>query len=120
MFTTTLDLRADRPGVFVLLAPLIYKTTWNRVIKVPVGFETDFASIPRAVQVLPGFSPNGKSRSAAVLHDFLYSKGGGDYPRSVCDSLFRHALVECGVARLTAMLMYLGVRAGGWATWKKR
>ena len=45
----------------------------ERVIEVPQGFETDFASVPRFFwRVVP---PWGRYSPAAVVHDYLYSTG---------------------------------------------
>lgn len=43
-------------------------------IKVPMGFRTDFASIPRLIKFW--LNPVGKVRPAALVHDFLYNKRG--------------------------------------------
>ena len=54
-------------GSLVYQSPLLKKT-----IAVPNGFTTDFASIPRALQL---FIPKmARHRAAAVVHDYLYSK----------------------------------------------
>lgn len=44
------------------------------IIRVPAGFVTDFASIPRAFWVV--LPPTGKYGKAAVVHDYLYVMGG--------------------------------------------
>jgi hypothetical protein len=44
-------------------------TSHNGVVKVPVGFVTDGASVPRIFQYW--FSPTGKYFGAAIIHDFL-------------------------------------------------
>ena len=52
-----------------LVEPLIYegaRDSWE----VPVGFETDFASIPRVARAI--YAPDGPWAPAAVIHDFLY------------------------------------------------
>jgi uncharacterized protein YceK len=45
----------------------------HEVIRVPRGFETDFASIPYAVSGI--IDPMGDNMEAAVIHDYLYAVG---------------------------------------------
>lgn len=129
------------PGEFVVTAPFICEVFDDFRLIVPQGFITDFASIPCAVRAMPSMDPNGPSRPAAVLHDFLYCAAGhvgllmsGPWSaweedrrrmfrltRSECDELFYEALLACrGVSRATALSMYLGVRIGGWRYWNER
>lgn len=44
-------------------------------IVVPEGFVTDGASIPRPVQIIPGFSPFGVLFEGGIPHDFGYQYG---------------------------------------------
>lgn len=115
-FLTPLDLRAYKPDEWVLLLALIFKATDGRRWIVPRGFITDLASIPRLLRAL--FDVNGLSRSAAVLHDFLYCLK--HTTRAEADALFLEALKACGVPWGTRYSMWLGVRAGGWMYWNDR
>ena len=105
------------------------------VITIPRGFITDFASVPRLVQVLPGFNRTESSANAAVLHDWLYCNRGqvsGENPvfglknnklnltRKQCDELLYEGLRESGYSRITAWMFYSAVRAGGWLYWNRR
>ena len=109
MFCSTLDLRAGKPGQWVLLRPLI----WNDGVKivVPAGFSTDLASIPRVLRWL--LQQNGASRRSAVLHDFLYRSHR--MTRGSADALFKKALQSDGVNPVGVWLYWAGVRVGGWA-----
>lgn len=122
-------------GEFLVVSPLVYEASSGSKYAVPMGFITDFASIPKLVRLMPGFDVNGRSRAAAVLHDFLYSSHGfvcdqskdagyqvthQHLTRAQCDALFREALLSLGVGRGVAYSMWLGVRTGGWMYWKKR
>ncbi|MGT3199083.1 DUF1353 domain-containing protein, partial [Yersinia enterocolitica] len=40
------------------------------VIKVPTGYVTDLASVPRVFWAL--FPPHGRYAKAAIIHDYLY------------------------------------------------
>lgn len=82
----------------------------GETMAIPLGFETDFASIPRPLLWL--FNRNGLSRKASVIHDFLYCNQLRT--RQWCDHVFYEALIELGMARWKARLYFAGVRAGGW------
>jgi hypothetical protein len=137
VFRSPLDTRAYTAGEFVLLADFrveVHSETAGYLIAPPRGFITDFASVPKLVQALPGFDVNGNSRDAAVLHDYLYCCNGDltvrdfdggqlttlSLSRQQCDRIFFDALLACGLSKKTASLFYAGVRAGGWYYWNKR
>ena len=82
----------------------------HEVIRVPHGFETDFASIPFAVSAL--FDPMGDNSEAAVLHDYLYAVGEPGQ-REKADSILLDTLAAHGVDPFRRKLMYEAVRAGG-------
>ena len=76
------------------------------IIQVPIGFETDFASVPKFLWfVLPPWGIHGK---AAVLHDFLYRRASG-FGKDVADAIFYEAMTVLGVTWWRRYLMYLGV-----------
>lgn len=80
---------------------------------VPVGYDTDFASVPRILwPILP---PTGSYTKAAVLHDWLYWEGLTT--RAEADAYFLEAMRDCGTALWQRVLIYMGVRIGGWWTW---
>lgn len=83
---------------------------------IPVGFVTDFASVPRSLwNILP---PIGKHNRAALLHDYLYTENIGS--RKKADELFLAVMIEDGVSVFTAWIMYLGVRIGGSKAWRNK
>lgn len=86
----------------------------HEVIRVPKGFETDFASIPYATSAL--FDPMGDNSEAAVLHDYLYAVGEPGQ-REKADSIFLDTLAAHGVDPLRRKLMYEAVRMGGGAAY---
>ena len=99
----------------MLFRSLVYRTRAWRLITVPAGFETDFASIPRGLwNILP---KHGRQDKAAVLHDYLYVHNG--VTRAEADALFREAMEAEGVGRVARNAMYLGVRIGGGRTWDR-
>lgn len=117
MFCSPLDLRADKPGQWVLLRDLIWDDGWR--IVVPAGFKTDLASIPRLFRWL--LQQNGASRKAAVLHDHCYVTQ--PFSRAKADELFRKALIAEGLSQAAALIYWIGVRLGGsiaWANYARR
>ena len=94
-----------------------------REIKVPTGFQTDGASVPRIFwNIVP---PMSNYTNAAVLHDYLYVKKGdigtGDdldghskkYLRKQADLIFLQAMIELRVSRWKRRTMYRAVRMFG-------
>lgn len=69
-FLTDLNLKVVNDRHFILLSELIfYHHPSDLLIKVPVGFSTDLASVPRLLWSI--FPPLGKYSKAAVIHDYL-------------------------------------------------
>lgn len=101
---------------WALTAPLRWLLDDGMTLTVPENFITDLASIPRVFQNV--LSVTGKSRRAAVLHDFLYCTKW--FSRARSDNLLRLALIAEGMAPAEARIYWLGVRAGGWLPWMKR
>ena len=85
-------------------------------IVVPAGFLTDFASIPRPLWSLVG-DPGGPWAPAAVVHDYLYRTGL--MPRAEADAIFYEAMAAEGIRTTKRWLMWLAVRVGGWAAYRK-
>lgn len=115
-FLTALVLRDDmeRDEIYTVVEPFIYDSdVLHARITVPVGFETDLASVPRlpVVYLLTGATGN----EAAVIHDYLYTMQ--PCTRAQADEVFYEALLAAGAPRWRAWLMWAGVRAGGASHW---
>lgn len=83
-------------------------------VKVPVGFVTDFASIPRIFwSVLP---PDDLYTYAAIIHDFLYWEQ--PVSREEADLILKFAMQDFKVDSATIQTIYGGVRVGGNVAWK--
>lgn len=104
-------------------------------IRVPAGFITDFASIPRVFWTL--WPPTGDYGKAAVVHDYLYVLGGkvpcklaisagigysdmcGEpdrcktYTKAQADRIFRDAMEVLGVKNPQRWIMWQAVKAFG-------
>jgi hypothetical protein len=83
-------LRVESDGKYwKLLEPLIFESAKYGVIRVPTGFRTDFASVPRIPLVYSLFGNT--SHNAAVVHDWLYS-GRAKISRKGADEVFIEAM----------------------------
>jgi len=87
----------------------------GETINVPIGFMTDFASVPR---FLWGLIPRwGKYGNAAVVHDFSYWQQS--YSRKRADDIFLEGMQVLGVAKIQRNLIYFAVRSFGFLAWQK-
>lgn len=86
----------------------------STTLDIPIGFVTDYASIPRILR--PIITGHDNTKKPAVLHDYLYRKGIGK--RKWADKLFLVAMKECGVPWWKRRMAYRGVRLGGGFSWK--
>lgn len=94
----------------ILLAPLAFSSKLlDKLVIVPEGFVTDFASVPRAPLTYWLFG--GIGDEAAVVHDFAYEKG--IVPRDMADDLYLEALEACGVPAWRRRAMWAAVRVFG-------
>ncbi len=83
------------------------------IIKVPCGFVTNFASVPRIFW--PIISPIDKHGKAAVVHDYLYYSGM--FPKKKADLIFKEALGVLNVKPWKVSSMYRAVSLFGWGAW---
>jgi Protein of unknown function (DUF1353) len=85
----------------------------NALVDVPIGFVTDFASIPRAFW---SFLPtDGDYAYAAVIHDFLYWTQ--TRPRAAADEILKLAMQDFKIDRVIIEVVYRAVRVGGSSAW---
>ena len=89
------------------------------IIRIPAGFITDFASIPRVLWAL--IPPTGRYSKAAVVHDMLYQ-----YPECLpvpvtwmqANRVLLEGMEALRVGWLTRHAIFAGVCAGGWIVWR--
>jgi hypothetical protein len=113
-FTTTLKTEQIGKWTHTLLDDLVLADEDQRVITVPAGFSTDFASIKvlhNAFLFVLFALVSGYGNYAATVHDFIYSFG--QVSRKEADLILYRALRAEGVARWRSWLFYAGVRLGG-------
>lgn len=99
---------------FLLLEDYTYEIgDSGKVITVPAGFVTDFASIPFPVRgILPS---QGYYSRGAVIHDFLY--WSQLCTREQADNLLWIAMKESDVPAWKRQAVYWGVNIGGDSAW---
>ena len=73
-------------------------------LTIPAGFITDGASIPWGAR--NNFNPLGQGFIAAVAHDYRYAM---KHPAKEANDLFYRDLLDCGVNKIKAKLMYAAV-----------
>jgi hypothetical protein len=87
----------------------------RRVIVIPKGFITDFASTPAMLYSI--FPPIGLYNKAAMIHDYLYSTK--TLPRKNADLYFLQAMKVLGVSKWRRYAMYYAVRLFGSKSYNK-
>jgi hypothetical protein len=99
---------------WIVRQPLTYRIgISNATMTVPVGFVTDFASIPQALQSI--IRQNGLYILPAVVHDYLYWKQ--TCTREQADQIFMLAMIENKVADVHRFPIHAAVRAAGSFAW---
>jgi Protein of unknown function (DUF1353) len=82
-------------------------------VSVPVGFVTDFASIPRALwTALPR---DGDYVWGAVVHDFLYWYQ--TTTKDIADDVLNAAMIDFKIPTADRLAIYEGVHLGGTSSW---
>lgn len=105
-FKTKLQVESDGK-YWRLLTPLIFESKNCGIIQVPIGFKTDFASVPRIPIVYSMFGNT--SHSSAVIHDWLYS-GRANVSRKEADEVFIEAMKAKKQSKWRRKPMFWAVR----------
>jgi len=93
--------------------PFRYQSDIAGLITVPVGFITDFASVPRIGWI---FALLGDiAHQPALIHDWLYFSALTT--RHVADDVLLEAMAVSNISLLKRQAIYHGVRFGGWQAW---
>jgi hypothetical protein len=104
--------------IYFLLQPITWRPSADQVgkyqsVTAPVGFVTDFASIPRIFWSL--LKPDGLYAYAAVVHDYLYWTQ--DQSRETADEILRFGMEEFGVSGSVVWAIYEAVHHFGRSSW---
>lgn len=95
-----------------------YSAVLDRVIVVPEGFVTDFASVPRLPFIY--WFAGDTARKAAVIHDWLYRINTEKVTRAQADAVFAEAIRALGYWPAREWFMWAGVRVGGYWSYETR
>lgn len=114
---------------WMLLEPCVYhlrEPDGEEWVEAPVGFVTDFGSIPRLFWNLPGLSPFGAYRRAYVIHDKLFLAPVVrtiDRARAIgfreANAILLEAMQVLGAGWWVRSMVRSGVSTGGWFTWRR-
>ncbi len=104
-------------GQWKLIVPFEYHCEKYGIIKVPINFVSDGASIPSFAWGMIGSPWTGKYVEATIPHDFCYSKNL--YSRKKCDLIFYEAMQVLKVPFWKRWTMYHSVRTFGWVPWNR-
>jgi Protein of unknown function (DUF1353) len=88
----------------------------GRTFTVPIGFYTDFASVPRFMPFVYACLGD-TAHEPAVIHDWLYYSALTDRPTA--DAIFLEAMKAWGMSPWRYNPIYWGVRMGGWSAWNQ-
>lgn len=89
------------------------------VIKVPAGFVSDGASIPKPAWGIIG-SPFDEFLEEAVIHDMLYSPLNHDYSREEADYILKELMWNCGVSKWKIAAFHIALRLFGGPNFKAK
>jgi hypothetical protein len=113
----TLHLSRFADPMYFLLKPITWTPNPEQdgypPVTVPVGFVTDFASIPRVFWSL--LRPDGLYTYPAIVHDFLYWEQ--PVARDVADRIFKLGMEDFGVDAAIVAACYNAVRGFGQSAW---
>jgi len=110
------DFESNPKKPYRLARPFEYYTTlivpgYDKVIRVPAGYRTDFASIPRLFwRILP---PAGRYGKAAVIHDWLVDEHPHSCNHLVAADVFYEAMSVLGVGKIRRWIMVQAVKKFG-------
>jgi hypothetical protein len=117
MLQTVLLDRKDSRGrnLWELKEPYRYALGVNTIVEVPVGYITNFGTIPRWAY---WFITPDEMREASVLHDFLTNESftlDGEptysgFSRAVADAILYVHLRKIGIDVVRSTAVYVGVR----------
>jgi hypothetical protein len=99
-------------------APLVLTIGYDEY-EVPIGYRTDFASVPRIPFIYARYG--GKANIPALWHDWCYDCGKDEFTRKEADDQFYELMTLFNDPPRWAQryAMWMGVRLGGWRGWNQ-
>lgn len=120
-FKTELEISCDpkNDGIWILDADLVYDSDlMGATIKVPKGFFTDLASVPR-VPIIYELWGN-RAHREAVIHDYLYRADSEPFATFMqANRVFREAMIVRGKPFWIRAFMFAGV-CFGWQQYHQK
>ena len=118
--TGTLHLFRFKDPIYVLTKAITWKPNDDQKgayqeVTAPIGFVTDFASIPRAFWSL--LRPDGDYTYPAIIHDYLYWFQDSD--RITSDNILLFGMTDFAIPKLTSTAIYDAVRVAGGSAWNE-
>ena len=105
--------------IYFLLKPITWKPNPGQeafqAVTVPVGFVTDFASIPR--MFWSALRPDGNYTYPAIVHDFLYWTQ--TRPKDEADTIFKFGMEDFDIGTVISTAIYQAVYRFGSNAWKE-
>jgi hypothetical protein len=107
-----------RDPMYFLIAPISWTPNLSeagkyQAVEAPIGFVTDFASIPPIFYSV--LRPDGEYAYAAVIHDYLYWTQ--TRPRQEADEILKLAMQDLKVDTIKLTAIYEAVRHFGGKAW---
>jgi len=105
------------PKLWILLDDMLYDTPMGR-FRVPAGYLTDHASVPRAfTSIVPPVQSC--VAEASILHDWFYNTDSKDVPRDFADECIKELCIARGGSKLLGRTTWAAVRVGGGGLYNK-
>lgn len=101
---------------FILQQDIFFVLSFHQkwIIRVPKGYETDLASIPRILW--PLISPFDEYALGSIVHDYLYDSK--IVSRWIADCVFIEAMKRSEISFLKIVLFFIAIRMFGRRYWK--
>lgn len=117
-FQTPLDVRYIDGDTWMVISEFVYVSP-RITIHVPVGFETDFASIPRLLWRWMSRTDK-RIGKPSIIHDYIYRTPSIDFTRQQADNELREAMKCVGANAFDRNVVYQAVRFGGGNAFRPR
>ena len=117
--TMLTELKDGSDSIWIFYRPLVFVSKKYGTIEIPIGFETDFSSVPRVPIAYQLWGS--RNHREGALHDAVFR---ADHPLQLsfnaCNMLFLEAMESRGVSWWIRYPMYLGVCTGGIFSYRKK
>lgn len=107
------EITDSEDSTWEVLTAFRYQSDLVGLITVPLGFVTDFASVPRIPFVFEAVGDD--ANKPAVVHDYLYYSAL--FPKPTADKVLLEAMAAIGMSGWRRYVIYWGVVLGGFVAW---